>query len=184
MNPVVVHEVAEREAVSEENCIAASLLYRCLILAIEFGEGICVIRQIRLIVRGVLRIQFFKSRLNSAAESLCVPKREPYVFIVFRFFFCFIVGIRAGAVGCIALAVERCFALTAGGRFAYVLLPIFVAVLLIFVFFLHSLDGFLLPDCVSKRIHQVDYLPVRVFRVFQGILNPAVRFSANVNKQI
>ena len=60
----------------------------------------------------------------------------------------------------------------------------FLAVVVIMLRFLHTLDHFFGLDAVAKDIQQVDDLHILVGGIFQSIVHPAVGLTADIDKQV
>mgnify|MGYP000907358764 CR=1 FL=1 len=79
---VVIHEIAEREAIAEEQVLIRSVLYDIRILRVELGELLIVSLCVLLVVLCVCRIQRGEILRNLVHIELCVLQGEPYVLVV------------------------------------------------------------------------------------------------------
>ena len=60
----------------------------------------------------------------------------------------------------------------------------FLAVVMVVICFLHTLDHFFCLDAVAKDIQQVDDFHVLVGGIFQSIVHPAVGLAAHIDEQV
>ena len=95
---VIVHQIAERETVTEQHGFPGSIVHHRLIFAIQSGQLFQIGRSVSGIDIPVGRVDRFQCIVDSIAESFSVLQGQPDVFIVLRLIFVlgfFLLGLHA-----------------------------------------------------------------------------------------
>ena len=180
VQPIVIRQVPEGEAVGKEKGAVDGPVCGGLVLPVQVGQLLAIGIGVGLIGVPVGRVDGAQGVRNGPAEGAGVLEGEPDVLVgVVVVLLVVLVGLfgLVSVVVCVFLVV---FVVVAVVVVILVVVVIFVVVV-VMVVFLHPLHIFY---AVSQYLHQVQGDPVGVAGVGQGVLHPGVRFAAGIEKQV
>ena len=136
LNTIIVHQIAKRESVTEEDNLAGSTIGCTTVLRFEFTNLGDIGGGIRLVGFGIRGIDTGKRFGDFTHQGGSVVQREPNMLIVFHFF---------------VMVMFMFFCMLVMIVFMVVIIMFFTVFMVMF----HALDNFLLLNLFAEHFHQV-----------------------------
>lgn len=160
---VVIHQVAEGEAVAEQHGIEIRSLTGGSVFGVQRGQPFDVCVGVRSITYGVGRVSLAQGHSQRLHQLPGVAQGQPHVLV-------HLISIPVVMVFLVVLVL-----------FLFVVVFFFVVVVVVMF---HAFDYILHPDILAHGLHEVDDHPVRVHGFGQRAFDPLVALVAHIHEGV